>query len=47
LDKPVKVIVNGKEISNKAIARTAGAIWRTLQERADVAGSATALLVLP
>ena len=47
LDKPVKVVVNGKEVANKVVARTAGAIWRTLEERADVQASAAALLVLP
>jgi len=46
LDKPVKVVVNGKEVSNKVIARTAGAIWRSLQERADVQACGSALLEL-
>jgi dienelactone hydrolase len=47
LDQPVKVVVNGKEVSNNVVARTAGTIWRTLQERADAQASGSALLVLP
>jgi len=47
LDQPVKVVVNGKEVSNNVVPRTAATIWRTLQERADMQASGSALLVLP
>jgi dienelactone hydrolase len=47
LDQPVKVLVNGKEAFNGQVPRTAEAIRRTLEERADLPAAATAVLELP
>jgi hypothetical protein len=47
LDQPVKVVVNGKETFSGKVERKAGAIRRTLEERADLPAAASAILVLP
>lgn len=47
LDQPVTVIVNGKEAWNAKVPRTAEAIGKSLQERADLPAAAVALLQLP
>ncbi|MCW1884139.1 hypothetical protein OKA04_05315 [Luteolibacter flavescens] len=47
LDQPVKVIVNGKQVHDGKVARTATAIRTTLQERLDAPAAASAVLVLP
>lgn len=46
LDKPVTVTVNGRTAYSGRIVRTAGAMQRSLMERADPASAATALLTL-
>lgn len=47
LDRPVTVAVNGRLRYRGVVPRTAGAIQRSLLERADSAAAATALLRLP
>ncbi|PXA89241.1 hypothetical protein DMC47_28855 [Nostoc sp. 3335mG] len=47
LDKPVRVIVNGRKAFDGKVRRTAAAIVASLVERADPASAATALLKLP
>ncbi len=47
LDQSVKLLVNGKEAFNGKVSRTAEAIRRTLEERADLPAAATAILELP
>jgi dienelactone hydrolase len=47
LDQPVIVSVNGKQVHEGKIARTATAIRTTLDERLDPAAAASAVLVLP
>jgi pimeloyl-ACP methyl ester carboxylesterase len=47
LDQPVKMVVNGKETFSGKVERKAGAIRRTLEERADLPAAASAILVLP
>lgn len=47
LDQPVTVRVNGKTVHAGEIPRTAGAIKRSLDERADPRMAATAILILP
>jgi dienelactone hydrolase len=47
LDQPVKVIVNGKEVHDAKIPRSATAIRATLAERFDAPAAATAVLALP
>ncbi len=46
LDKPVKVIVNGRTAYSGKVARTGAAIEQSLQERADLPSAATAVLKL-
>lgn len=46
LDKPVKVIVNGRTAYTGKVARTGRAIEQSLRERVDPASAATALLKL-
>lgn len=46
LDKPVKVIVNGRTAYSGKVARTGLAIEQSLQERADLPSAATAVLTL-
>jgi len=46
LDKPVKVIVNGRTAYSGKVARTGLAIEQSLEERADPASAATAVLKL-
>lgn len=46
LDKPVKVIVNGRTAYSGKVARTGLAIEQSLQERADLPSAATAVLKL-
>lgn len=47
LDRPVRVTVNGRVVFAGTVSRTAGAIWRSLEERFDPSSAATALLTLP
>ncbi len=47
LDRPVRVTVDGRVVFDGRVPRTAGAIWQSLQERADPASAATAVLRLP
>lgn len=47
LDRPVRVTVNGRVAFAGRVPRTAAAIVRSLEERADPASAATALLRLP
>ncbi|WP_367870627.1 transglutaminase domain-containing protein [Luteolibacter sp. Populi] len=47
LDQPVKVTVNGTEAFFGKVARSEEVIRRTLEERADLAAAATAVLTLP
>jgi dienelactone hydrolase len=47
LDQSVKVLVNGEETFNGKVSRTAEAIRRTLEERADLPAAATAIIILP
>ena len=44
LDRPVRVVVNGRQAFSGKVPRTAHAVERSLQERADPASAATALL---
>lgn len=46
LDRPVRVMVNGKQAYAGTVVRTAGAIRQSLAERADPESAATALLRL-
>lgn len=46
LDKPLKVIVNGRTVYSGKVARTGLAIEQSLQERADLPSAATAVLKL-
>ena len=46
LDRPVRVTVNGRVAFSGKVPRTAAAIVRSLNERADPASAATALLRL-
>ncbi len=46
LDRPVRVTVNGSVVFAGKVPRTARAIWQSLEERADPASAATALLTL-
>jgi len=46
LDRPLRVIVNGKAAYSGKVARTARAVEQSLLERADPASAATALLTL-
>jgi hypothetical protein len=46
LDEPVKVIVDGKEVHNGRVKRTAEAIRKSLKQRLDPAMAATAILPL-
>ena len=46
LDQPVRVVVNGREAFAGKVARTAEAIRRTLDERADLPAAATAIVTL-
>jgi dienelactone hydrolase len=47
LDQSVKILVNGKEAFAGRVPRTAGAIRRSLEERADLPAAATAICELP
>jgi dienelactone hydrolase len=47
LDREVKVVVNGSEVASAKVARTAGAILRSLDERFDLPAAASAVLALP
>lgn len=47
LDRPVRVTVNGRVAFAGKVSRTAAAIRRSMEERADPASAATALLRLP
>ena len=47
LNLPVTVIVNGKEVASKMVARTAAVVRRSLEERFDLPAAATAVMVLP
>ncbi len=47
LDKRVRVVVNGRAVFDGKVPRTAAAIVASLDERADPASAATALLTLP
>lgn len=47
LDRPVRVTVNGRVAFTGKVPRTAAAIVRSLDERADPASAATAMLQLP
>jgi len=47
LDRPVRVSVNGRVAFAGKVPRTAAAIVRSLEERADPASAATAMLRLP
>ncbi len=47
LDRPVRVMVNGRVAFAGKVRRTAAAIVQSLEERADPASAATALLRLP
>lgn len=47
LDQPVKVVLNGKGAFSGKVERKAGAIRRTLEERADLPAAASAILALP
>ncbi|MGW8190335.1 hypothetical protein [Sphingomonas hankookensis] len=47
LDRPVRVTVNGRRVFAGKVPRTAAAIVRSLEERADPAAAATAMLRLP
>jgi len=47
LDRPVRVTVNGRVAFTGKVPRTAAAIVQSLEERADPASAATALLRLP
>jgi hypothetical protein len=46
LDEPVRVVVDGKEVFQGKVERTAEAIRKSLEERADSGTAATALLQL-
>lgn len=46
-DREISVILNGREILKSTVPRTAAAIHQSLEERADPAAAATAVLVLP
>ncbi|MCW1913277.1 dienelactone hydrolase family protein [Luteolibacter sp. GHJ8] len=47
LEQPLKVIVNGKEAFSGKVNRSAEAIHRTLDERADLPAAASAIVTLP
>jgi hypothetical protein len=47
LDRPVSVIANGRELPPVKVVRTAGALWRSLGERADPPVAAFAEVALP
>jgi hypothetical protein len=47
LDQPLKVIVNGKELWTGKVSRGAEAIRKSLEDRLDLSGAATAVVVLP
>lgn len=47
LDKPVRVVVNGRNVLEERVPRTRAAMLESLQERADVPTAATARITLP
>lgn len=47
LDKPVRVLINDREVLNQKIPRTTEAIRQSLTERADLRSVATATVTLP
>jgi hypothetical protein len=47
LDQSVTILANGKEAFAGRVPRTAGAIRRSLEERADLPAAATAICELP
>lgn len=47
LDRELTVFIHGKPLPSKKVARTAGAIQQSLEDRLDLPATATAVFVLP
>lgn len=47
LDTPVRIVVNGKQIAERKIDRSARVIWGSLAERADPTACGTAVFDVP